>query len=146
MYFLIRLHIHVFGLTPSIIRFTVLRSRMLNKVCVDGEQNVLLQTLECGYLSETHFLIRLRRRFSVSRFTMLQYNHVVIKQATCACRKLLFVYTNFPLTICTCPVQTAQTLVCPTLFVYTGIYVRAPIRLRRGIAAHMCTWPLIIML
>ena len=139
MYFLIRLHIHVFGLAPSIIRFTVLRSRMLNKVCVDDEQKVLLQTLECGYLSETHFLIRLRRRFLVSRFTMFQYNHVVIKQAICACRKLLFVYTHFPQMICACPVQTAQTLVCPTLFVYTRIYVRAPIGLCRGIAAHMCT-------
>ena len=139
MYFLIRLHIHVFGLALSIIRFTVLRSRMLNKVCVDDEQNVLLQTFESGYLSETHFLIRLRRRISVSRSTMFQYNHVVIKQATCACRKLLFVYTNFPQTICTCPVQIAQTLVCPTLFVYMRIYVRVPIRLRRGIAAHLCT-------
>ena len=139
MCFLIRLHIHFFGLAPSIIRFTTLRSRMLNKVCVDDEQNVFLQTHECGYLSETHFLIRLRRRFSVSRLTMFQNNHVVIKQATCACRKLLFVYTNFPQTICTCPGQTAQTLFCPTLFVYTRIYERAPIRLRRGIAAHMCT-------
>ena len=139
MYFLIRLHIHVFGLAPSIIWFTVPRSRMLNKVCVNDEQKVLLQTLECGYLSETHFLIRLRRHFSVSRFTLFQYNHVVIKRAICECRKLLFVYTNVPQTFCTCPVQTAQTLVCPTLFAYTRIYVRAPIRLPRGIAAHMCT-------
>ena len=139
MYFLIRLHIHRFGLAPSIIRFTVIRSRVLNKVCVDDEQKVLLQTLECCYLSETHFLIRLRRPFSVSRFTMFQCNHVVIKQAICACRKLLFIYTYFPQTICTCPVQTAPTPVCPTLFVYMRIYVRAPIRLRRGIAAHMST-------
>ena len=52
---------------------------------------------------------------------MFRYNHVVIKQAICACRKLLFVYTNFPQMICTCSVLTAQTLVCPTLFVHTHI-------------------------
>ena len=53
---------------------------------------------------------------------MFRYNHVVIKQAICACRKLLFVYTNFPQMICTCSVHTAQTLVWPTLFVYMRIY------------------------
>ena len=46
------------------------------------------------------------------------------------------VYTNFTQTICTCPVQTAHTLVCPTLFVYMRIYVRAQIRRRRVITPH----------
>ena len=66
MYFLVRLRIRVFGLAPSIIRFPVLRSRMLNKVCVDQRactKSAFADPRMWSYLSETHFLIRLRRRF-----------------------------------------------------------------------------------
>ena len=43
-------------------------------------------------------LIRLRRHFLVTRFTMFRYYHVVIKQTICGCRELLHavgIYTFF---------------------------------------------------
>ena len=101
---------------------------MLNKVCVDDEQNVLLQTLEYGYLSETHFLIRLRRRFSVSRFTTsiriykFSVDDLYMSRSDCADTGLsnaIRVYAH----ICACPNKAAQRYRCSHVHLASSYYV-----------------------
>ena len=94
--------------------------------------------VECGViLLKTVFCLDCTDVFRSQNFMRSSdINHVVIQRTICAFCKLnsmrsLHTYTLFPRNILDMPCSDCAS--CPTLFMYTGIHMHAPIRLRRCI-------------